>query len=412
MKKRTKIILILIVLIATWWIMAAPPKDITIAEAHIFGEVPTAILALQEVNGDYLKTQQTTATDLPGHDDVVFHDSLQCAFVSGMDSWIWKIDLTTNKAEKFVKVPMSPSGMQLDPNDPMRLFFCTSRLSGMNHSADEKVGLYELNLATKVIKPAVLKLLKTPDTQQATVYLPKDRPTLALANMNEKNSRDFCLCNDLTISPDGNRIYMSEPLPLPSAAMGAGVIPHVIGMAPIGKMWLYDREKEQISLVLDHFTFVDGLVLDNKVDSMEAGVYFSETIKFSILKAYFEGEKAGTAEVMWENLPGMPDGLERDEAGNIWVGLIKKRSNIADFIHGNPWIKPFFLRLPHDLLPVTKETGLLAFSPDMKRPLFYTMHEGSVVTDISAVTAHQGKLYMSTFDLPQRGLHEIINPLK
>lgn len=70
--------------------------------------------------------------------------------------------------------------------------------------------------------------------------------------------------------------------------------------------------------------------------------------------------KAGQFETVLENLPAVPDGMDRDHQGRIWIGMLKQRSATIDKIHQNPWVKHFLLRLPSTWMPVSKGTSVLA----------------------------------------------------
>lgn len=410
MKKRYLLLLGLILLIAIWWNMAAPPSDLQIGPAHIFGEAPASIKGIT-AQSDYLAEHiQTFPSEMAGYDDVAFQDNTSFAYLSGMDGWIWQLNRATGQSTPWVKMPLIPSGMQFSPTDANTLYSCIARLGGKKTAAGEKVGLYKVDIKGKKVNPVLLKLPKTNSTPVGTTFSPSERPTFKLSELNEENSRDFCLCNDMAISKDGQRIYISEPVFSQRAAMGLGAFIEAIGLAPIGKMWLLDLANETVSLVVDNYTFVDGLLLENK-DSIENAIFFTETTKFRMHKTYLSGAKAGTTELIWDNLPGLPDGLDRDKNGNIWTGIIKERSSLINWIHANPWIKPLVLRIPPSILPVSKNTGIMAFSPDGRTPLFYSMHDGSKLFDISVACPIGDELYFPTFTEELSGVFYSKNPL-
>ena len=410
MKKRYKILLGLIILIAIWWIAAAPPADWQIGSAHNFEQTPKAI---QDVTteDDFLKENiAKLPSEMKGYDDVAFQDNTAFAYLSGMDGWIWQLNRETGKSTPWVDMPLIPAGMRFSPVNSKELYACTARLGGKKANPNEKVGLYKVNVETKKVEPVLLKLPKTETTPVHTTFHPSKRPTFKLSELNDKNSRDFCLCNDMAISEDGQRIYISEPVFSQRAAMGPGATIEAIGLAPIGKMWQLDLANNTVSLIVDNYTFVDGMLLETK-DSIENAVFFTETIKFSMLKTYLSGDKAGTTEIVWENLPGMLDGLERDKDGNIWTGIIKERSSTVNWVHANPWIKPFLVRVPQSLLPVSKKTGIMAFSPDGKIPLFYSLHDGSELYDISVACPVGNELFYPVFSEELSGVFFSKNPL-
>jgi len=409
-KKKVFLLSAPIILVVYWWASSAPPDDFIIGPAYQLGKIPEKILAVS-TNADLIADSLVNDRyEFHGYDDMAFQASTGLTFISGMNGAIWKVDEIAHTADKIAEVPLTPSGIQFDPIDDSRLFFCASRMGGEDYPADEKVGLYVLDLDSRIVEPVLLRLPNTRPTSPETTFEPDQRPTMLVADMDDQNSRAFSLCNDLAISRDGQRIYMSEPVPLARAAMGSGAVLEAIGLAPIGKLWLYDRQNRGVSLIVDNFTFVDGLVLSQE-EKIEQAIIFTETTKFRVLRTHLAGSKAGQTEILWDNLPGMPDGLDRDSDGNIWIGLIKKRSGIVGWIHANPWIKPFLVRLPQEWLPVSGETGLLALSPDGNLPLYFLMHDGTRLSDISVISPNRGKLYLPVFNQRSAGIFYIDNPL-
>jgi len=106
----------------------------------------------------------------------------------------------------------------------------------------------------------------------------------------------------------------------------------------------------------------------------------------------------------------MPDGMDRDEEGRIWIGIIKKRTGFITWAHKNPWIKYALLNLPPAVLPVPRETGLLVLSKDASRALFYTEHDGSGPGEIAVAVPGRGEVYLPNFRKSSRGVFSIPYP--
>lgn len=373
-----------------------------IGPAYQLADVPDPVL--QAKMQDPFENLRIEMQELPGHDDIVFlNDST--AFASGMDGWIWKLDFATGKASQWVKLPVNPAGLQFAGPERNRLLACASRLGGEDYPEDARVGLYEIELKTREVRPLLLQLPRLSDSAPDSVS-PDPDSSLKLSEMNASNSRPFALCNDLAVSQSGKEIYLTEPFNRQKAAMGSGAVPEAIGLYPHGKIWLYDREANSVRPVVSEFTFADGILLDEqdgKVDS----IVFTETTKFRMIRAYIRGEKAGQFEVLQENLPGLADGLERDGQGRIWTGLIKKRSGLMKLVHSNPWLKPLLLGLPQWLLPVSKDTGIMVFDSSGKEVLHYSMHDGSRIRDISVAVPHSDRVYFPSFAKDSRGLFSL-----
>ncbi|XDD46356.1 SMP-30/gluconolactonase/LRE family protein [Leptospira sp. WS39.C2] len=385
---------------------ACNTNNIKIGNAYQLGKVPDSIVHVTRQD-PFLNNLNVSFPDLPGHDDLIFDNKNQIAFASGMDGWIWKLDFKTKSAEAWVKTPVNPAGLQFSNKSNESILACASRLGGEKYDTTSEVGLYEINIKNKSVTPLVLRLPKLESTEFETVYPESKRPTYSLPNLNEKNGRPFSLCNDLTVSKDGNRIYISEPFESTNAAMGSGAVPEAIGLYPHGKLWMFDRKRNTVSLVMNGFTFVDGIIIADHTTSKEESVIITETTKFRIIKAYINGKEEGKFEVLFENLPGLADGLERDSKGRIWVGIIKPRSGLINFVHNNPWIKPLLLSIPQKVLPIAKKTGILLLDPSGKNALYYVMHDGSKIKDISVVVPNLDTLYFPTFDKSSKGLFSI-----
>ncbi|TGK53244.1 SMP-30/gluconolactonase/LRE family protein [Leptospira bouyouniensis] len=381
-------------------------NNIKIGKPYQLGNVPISIKNVTKPD-PFIEHLNISFPELPGHDDLIFDQKNQVAYASGMDGWIWKLDFKTKSAEAWVKPPVNPAGLQFSNNKQESILTCASRLGGMDYADKSGVGLYEINIKTKTVHPLILNLPKIEKDEFEIVYQESKRPIFSLNKLNESNSRAFSLCNDLAVSKDGNRIYISEPFERPNAAMGSGAVPEAIGLYPHGKLWMYDRKHNTISLIMNGFTFVDGIVIASHSSTKEESVIITETTKFRIIKANINGKKEGTFEVLFENLPGLADGLERDAKGRIWVGIIKPRSGLINFIHNNPWIKSFLLSLPQKLLPIAKKTGILVLDPSGSNALYYTLHDGSKIKDISVAVPHEDIIYLPSFDNSSYGLYSI-----
>ncbi|MEI7012564.1 SMP-30/gluconolaconase/LRE-like region [Leptospira licerasiae] len=396
-------ILIFIALFAS----SCNPPGIKIGGSYKLGEVPSSISEVQDKQDPFLNGLKVEMADLPGHDDLLFDPAKGFGYASGMDGWIWRLDFKTGKAEQWIRPPVNPAGMQYGDRNRTKILVCASRLGGEVYEEKNKVGLYEVDIETKKTVPIILDLPKLEKEEFEKVYSFSDMPTLSLQDLDSSNSRPFSLCNDLAVSEDKDRIYITEPFERGDAAMGSGAVPEAIGLYPHGKLWMLDRKKNTISLVLNGFTFVDGILLEKGVDGKEESVVFTETTKFRLLRAFLSGKNQGSSEILFENLPGLADGLERDEKGRIWTGIIKKRSGLVNFIHKNSWLKKVILSLPQRILPISHNTGILVIDPSGRKPLYYSMHDGSKIRDISVSVPFEDRVYFPSFDKTSRGLYSL-----
>ena len=401
-------------LVAVWWFSSAPPDYFVIGPPVDFGGVPSAIEAVEVDQASFERGLERLESSVPGHDDILLQHDESVAFVPGMDGWIWRVNLDNNEAERLADVPLMPSGMRWSPTNPALIYFCASHLYGEPHREGERVGLYQLDLEAREVSPVVLDVPATPPipVDEKKVFRDDDpsAPTLSSRDAGAP-SRPLAFCNDLDVSADGRRLYFTEPIAYEGASMGGGAVGEAITLGNNGRLWRHDLDTSETRLVADGFHFIDGVLVEPAADGgREASVLVTNTPGFSISRYVFQGPRAGTAETLWSSLPGMPDGMDRDSEGRIWVGLYRKRSGFLTWAHKNPWIKPLMLRLPLDLLPVPKQTGILGLSRDGATPIYYAMYEGPLLTDAAVVVPGERHLYIANFDREQHGLVRLPYP--
>ncbi len=408
---------VVLALTLAWWDEASPPEGVRIGPAHEMAEAPAQ---LREVTapGDPLGRLITHFDNpLPGYDEVVLQEGRGLAFVSAMDGWLWRIDIARGLAERFVDVPLMAAGARLSPTEENILYFCASHLHGQTYPEDEVVGLYELDLATRAVRPLATRVPLLPDRHEGgaaagtKVYAAGTGPRLTLAEARGDTGRPLAFCNDLDVSADGERIYFSEPFAYQGASMGGGAFYEAISLGRNGKLWLYDRSKESVSLIAAGYTFTDGVLLETpRGATVEESVLITETTKFGITRLYVSGSKAGQDQLLWQSLPAMPDGLDRDPHGRIWVGMLKPRSELITWIHANPWIKPLMLRLPRWLFPLAATTGVLVLDERAENALYHAVHDGSRIRDIAVAVPGNSRIFLATFDIESTGLYTIPYP--
>lgn len=349
--------------------------------------------ALQKVMTGDLIQQKSTGLQLDfsaGYDDLVYLKESESVLVFADDYYIRNVDLKSGRTLWSKRVGMFPAGAKRVPGNSHKVYFCAAK--GETHALDQgvQVGLYELDFENQndvQIRPLITRLPMVPNqkNKKEILYPTNAEPSLERSKMVKENSREFSVCNDLAISEDGKRIYMTEPYDVAGATVGGQFSQaEAFMVTQRGHLWKWDLAQDRVSLVAQNFSFIDGIEIqktdfENGNDVLLAG----ELSKFRVIKIT-TSSTAPTWSVVIDNLPGSPDALTIDTKGNVWVALIKERSKLISWAHRYPALKKILLNLPSKIRPVPKKTGYVVLGPDLL-PLTGSIHDGSLIRDIPAI---------------------------
>ncbi len=130
------------------------------------------------------------------------------------------------------------------------------------------------------------------------------------------------LADDLDIAPDG-KIYFSE-----------ATIRYEMHQWPVdsleargnGRLICYDPARRSTRTLLRGLRFPNGICMahDNR------SFLFAQTWNCSVSRYWIEGPKAGTVEPLIDNLPGLPDNINRASDGTYWLAMVGMRSPALD----------------------------------------------------------------------------------
>lgn len=404
------LVLVSILLPNLWWFWATPPSYLRIAAPIHFDEASSRALAAVDQSAAFSAAIEHVESALPGHDDIVFLADGKTALVSAMDGRIWTLELATGAAKPFVDPPLMAAGMHESRDQSGIVYFCASRLHGQHYQDGERPGVYRLNVATRDIE-AVVTWVPSGRVGEPTVYADDDAQAPELQRWGSVRPRPLAFCNDLELSADGRRIYFSEPFAYPGASMGRGAVKEAVSLGANGRLWRYDLDTRRTRLIAQGFHFIDGILIDlHPEGAREESLIVSQTPLFRLTRFFIAGPRAGQFETVIDALPGMPDGLDRDEHGRIWVGLIQMRSGLLTWLHANAWIKPLLLRLPLERLPSSRRTGVLVLSPDGARPVYAATYEGPRLSHVASAIPASSGVYLTPFEAGHRGMIRLPYP--
>lgn len=367
-------------------------------------------------SGDYIKENIVRVNgfagleQFKGADDVQYDKSRNALIVATKDRHIRMFEFGTKRATTLTKTPNSPAGIKLSPRDPNLLYFCSLKFFGdgvvydkIEYDANDLPGVYELNILTGQVRP-VLNFLPKASVELVNATTP-------VSTLNASTGRPFTVCNDLDISPDGKRLYMVESSQEPTEN-GPPAVKQIVLRSRHGKIWQLDLARNSLRLLGHHYSFSNGITLETD-GHRETGVVFTEMANLRLMKIKLDSHLcAKWEETLIDGIPGLADGLSRDSKGRIHVALFKDLTPIILHLQAHPEELANLGTLPYHQLPVPKQTGLLILDPSGRKPLFFTIHDGSMMKEIPTISAEKKNVYLAPFADDSDGLYMIPNPLK
>jgi len=146
------------------------------------------------------------------------------------------------------------------------------------------------------------------------------------------------LVNDLDIAGSGT-IYFSE-----SSTETTDTLLDLLEHRPHGRLLAYHPDNGAVEVVLSGLYYANGVALS----ADESFVLVVETTEYRVRRLWLAGPQEGEDEVFFDNLPGFPDGISRDEEGTFWLALMNPRNGFIDASLARPWMRKIAARLPLD----------------------------------------------------------------
>lgn len=163
---------------------------------------------------------------------------------------------------------------------------------------------------------------------------------------------------------------------------------------PSGRLFRRSQDG-QVEVVLEGLHFANGLTLA----SNEQAIIFSETDGYRISRLWINGPRAGTLELLAENLPGFPDNISRMQNGRFWVAMVTNRNPLLDRLGAMP---PLFRkglwRIPERWQPKGTETAWAMLFDEQGNCLSDLQHSSIGYYGVTGVAESGGLLYFASVE--------------
>lgn len=218
--------------------------------------------------------------------------------------------------------------------------------------------------------------------------------------------------DDVDIGPKSGIVYFSDASDIPPERSREdkkhfdimyGFKMDLLRAKKTGRLLQYDPSTDKVTVLVNDIWFANGVA----VDEGEEFVAVVETSMLRILKYHLKGSKKGQLEVMVNNLPGMPDGLDCTSAQLCYAPLPSSIPPFMKFLHKfspniEAWIRTLVMMVPSSLLPkpvsyggVVEITQGSDITPS-EINFFFQDPRGNYIGMLTGVTEHSGKLYLGS----------------
>jgi len=188
---------------------------------------------------------------------------------------------------------------------------------------DSPKGLLELDLKT-----GTLKALVTHDGAEQLIF-----------------------CSNVVAAPDGELFFTVSSMRYDVREWKKDIVENV----PTGRV--YRRAADgALTRLKDGVRFANGLVRARDGKSL----IVAESAGSRLLRLWFDGDRAGTSEVIAE-LPGFPDNLGADDDGIVWVAFASEPNPALERLHKLPlFLRRLAARLPERVQPKPSRVAWVA----------------------------------------------------
>jgi ribose transport system permease protein len=224
-------------------------------------------------------------------------------------------------------------------------------------------------------------------TPDRTVFKVTDRTNRTRTRL--KDDSRLYLADDLDVAPDG-KIYFSEATTRYELTDWA--LDGFEGRGN-GRLIRHDPKTRETRTILKNLTFPNGVCVSHDGKS----VLWASTWLCRVYRYWIATEKAGTCELLIDNLPGYCDNINRSSDGKYWLALVGLRSPVYDLAMANPGFRIRMVKqIPPDewLCPGINYGCVIKFDDDGVVSESLWDPGGKSHPTITSVREHKGYLYI------------------
>jgi sugar lactone lactonase YvrE len=155
--------------------------------------------------------------------------------------------------------------------------------------------------------------------------------------------------NDVAVAANGI-VYLSDSNPKYNSTTLPGLSSYslydFLEGRPVGRVIAYDPRTDETTQLITELHFPNGLLLDED----EASLLVTESTRFRISRHWLSGRHAGGREIFLDNVPGILDGITRDDGGRIYLPMYDRVDALERFVLPSGFMRQIVVRIPAPLI--------------------------------------------------------------
>lgn len=196
-------------------------------------------------------------------------------------------------------------------------------------------------------------------------------------------------CNNAAVASDGT-VYFSDSSRRFGIAHWRG---EIFEHSCTGRLLRRDPDGT-VDVLLDGMAFANGVALAPD----ESYVAVAETSAYRVTRYWLDGERAGTTDLLVDNLPGFPDNMSTGGDGLLWIALASPRNALLDFTcPRNPLLRKAVWALPESVQERLEGRTTWVMAVDRDGAVVHDLQTpGGAYPMVTGVRERDGTLYLGS----------------
>lgn len=221
-----------------------------------------------------------------------------------------------------------------------------------------------------------------------------DRTTGAVERLVDAvDGRRMLFCNNAAVAGNGDIWFSDSSTVHPIDRWRDDFVQHT----RTGRL-LCRRADGRVETRLDGLAFANGVALAPD----ESWVAVAETGARTVVRLWLAGERAGTRELLCDDLPGYPDNISTGSDGLLWVTIASPRDPLVELLqHRAPVaLRRAVTRVPQALQPQPRRTARVQAYDDEGRLVHDVDADATSYHMVTGVREHHGSVWLGSLAEP------------